>query len=130
MRPAGPGFTGDTEVDLSLPCTYDFDVVGSRYLHALGDGEVPLSLSFSGSVFTRGVSGFGVERVPWDREARCRMPIEVWRRTMQLHYPGTGWVRLAHDSVRALEEYRAWHGLTSWDETVTHLLAGRSEVPT
>ena len=24
-----------------LPCTYDFDVVGSRYLHALGDGDGP-----------------------------------------------------------------------------------------
>ena len=29
------GFTGSTEVDLALPCTYDFEVVGSRYLHAL-----------------------------------------------------------------------------------------------
>ena len=37
------GFTGTTDVDLPLPCSYDFDVVGSRYLHALGDGSVPLS---------------------------------------------------------------------------------------
>ena len=35
------GFTGSTEVDLALPCTYDFDVIGSRYLHALGAGTVP-----------------------------------------------------------------------------------------
>ena len=28
------GFTGSTEVDLALPCTYDFDVIGSRFLHA------------------------------------------------------------------------------------------------
>ena len=33
------GFTGSTEVDLALPCTYDFDVVGSRYLHALDAGR-------------------------------------------------------------------------------------------
>ena len=29
------GFTGTTEVDLPLPCTYDFEVTGSKYLHAL-----------------------------------------------------------------------------------------------
>ena len=54
------GFTGRTEVDLALPCTYDFDVTGSRYLHALGAGDVPLALLFSGTVFTRGEHGFGV----------------------------------------------------------------------
>ncbi len=66
------GFTGSTEVDLALPCTYDFEVTGSSYLHALGDGDVPLDFLFSGTVFTRGGTGFGVEQVPWDREARYR----------------------------------------------------------
>ena len=28
------GFTGTTEVDLPMPCTYDFEVTGSKYLHA------------------------------------------------------------------------------------------------
>ncbi len=48
------GFTGITEVDLALPCTYDFEVTGSRYLHALGDGTIPLALLFSGTIFTKG----------------------------------------------------------------------------
>ena len=73
------GFTGETEVDLALPCTYDFDVVASRYLHALGDGAVPLTLLFSGTVFTRGDNGFAVEQVPWGCEARYQMPVQVWR---------------------------------------------------
>ena len=38
------GFTGSTEVHLTMPCTYDFDVAASRYLHSLGEGTVPLSL--------------------------------------------------------------------------------------
>ena len=77
------GFTGITEVDLPLPCTYDFEVTGSRYLHAVGSGEVPLALLFSGTVFTRGVSGFGVEQVPWDCEATYRLPVEVWQQMIR-----------------------------------------------
>ncbi|HEX3212521.1 MAG TPA: DUF6084 family protein, partial [Actinomycetota bacterium] len=49
-----PSFTGSTEIDLPVPCTYDFEVAASKYLHALGDGEVPLLLLFSGTVFTKG----------------------------------------------------------------------------
>ncbi len=49
-----PGFTGAVEFDLPVACTYDFEVAAAKYLHALGDGEVPLRLLFSGTVFTRG----------------------------------------------------------------------------
>ncbi len=117
------GFAGSTEVDLPLPCSYDFDVIGSRYLHALGRGDVPLVLMFSGTVFTRGTTGFGVEQVPWDREAHHGMPVDVWRRMMQLYYPNTGWLRLDHDALAELADYRARLGLTSWEETLAHLLA-------
>jgi len=68
-----PGFTGSTEVDLPVPCTYDFEVAASKYLHALGDGEVPLLLLFSGTVFTKGTSGFSVSQVPWHKEAAYRL---------------------------------------------------------
>ena len=47
------------EFDLPVPCTYDFEVAAAKYLHALDDGEVPLVLLFSGTVFTRGATGFG-----------------------------------------------------------------------
>ena len=49
-----PGFTDATDVDLVLPCTYDVEVAGAKYLQALGDGHVPLTFLFSGTVFTRG----------------------------------------------------------------------------
>src|SRR5262249_37495911 len=32
------GFTGAGEVELAVPCTYDFEVVAAKYLHSLGDG--------------------------------------------------------------------------------------------
>lgn len=122
------GFSGTTEVDLPLPCTYDFDVIGSRYLHALGQGDVPLVFMFSGTIFTRGTQGFGVEQVPWDREAHHGMPVSVWRAMMDFYYPNSGWLRLDHEAIRELADYRARHGLTSWEETVGHLLAHRDEL--
>ncbi|WP_405577784.1 DUF6084 family protein [Streptomyces sp. NBC_01190] len=122
------GFTGATEVDLALPCTYDFDVIGSRYLHALGDGEVPLTLLFSGTVFTRGGAGFGVRQVPWECEARHALPVAVWRRMMSFHFPNSGWIRLDQDVIDEIADFRARRGLIGWDETVRVLLAGAGEV--
>jgi len=63
------GFTGSTTIDLPLPCTYDFEVSGTTYLHALREGEIPLLFLFSGTVFTRGTTGFSVAQVLWDCEA-------------------------------------------------------------
>jgi len=116
------GFTGITEVDLALPCTYDFDVTASKYLHALRDGAVSVVLLFSGTVFTRGERGFGVEQIPWDREARYDMPIAVWRELIDHYFPSTGWLRLDRDVIEALAAYKSEHGLTTWEETLRTLL--------
>jgi hypothetical protein len=118
------GFTGATEVDLVLPCTYDFEVSGSRYLHALRTGEIPLLFLFSGTVFTRGATGFSVSQVPWDCESRYRLPVGVWRELMEEHFPGTEWVRMHRDTIDALAHFRHVRGLTSWDDAVAVLLAG------
>lgn len=120
------GFTQTCEVDLPMPVTYDFEVTGSKYLHALRDGFVPLLLLFSGTVFTRGRSGFGVEQVGWDCEASYQLPVSVWQQVIEANFPGTGWLRLDRDVLHALARYQAAHGLTTWDETVTILLANAS----
>jgi Family of unknown function (DUF6084) len=117
------GFTAATEADLVLPCTYDFDVVGSRYLLALDAGTVPLTLLFSGTVFTKGSTGFEVAQVPWDCEARYELPVAVWRQMIESYFPNTGWIRLDRDVLTSLADYRARHGLMTWDETVQSLLS-------
>ena len=119
------GFTEITEVDLPLPCTYDFEVTGSRYLHAVNDGTVPLALLFSGTVFTKGANGFGVEQVPWDCEASYALPIAVWQQMIESYYPNTGWIRLDHDVLTSLADFRSSQGLTTWEETLQTLLAAR-----
>ena len=87
------------------------------------DGFIPLLLLFSGTVFTRGTSGFAVEQVGWDCEASYQLPVAVWHQVVELNFPGTGWLRLDRDVLRALARYQAAHGLTGWDETITTLLA-------
>jgi hypothetical protein len=120
------GFTGSTEITLPLPCTYDFEVSGTTYLHALRNGEVPLLFLFSGTVFTRGAAGFSVAQVPWDQEASYRLPVAVWRDLMAEVFPGSEWVRMSRETVEALAHLRHVRGLTSWDAVVSTLLA---EVP-
>ncbi|WP_043268524.1 DUF6084 family protein [Streptomyces sp. CT34] len=122
-----PGFTGETEVDLPVPCTYDLEVAAGRYFHALRDGEVPLLLLFSGTVFA-GAGGFRVIPVPWHKEAACRMPVAVWQEMTETHFPGGGWLRLPRETLDALLAFRSRHALPSWEATVEALLA-RAEDP-
>jgi len=121
------GFVGATDVDLVLPCTYDFDVIGSRYLHALASGSVPVNLLFSGTVFTKGTNGFGVQQVPWDCEASYDLPVAVWREMIEAYFPNTGWIRLDHDVLARFADYRARSGWMTWEETVEALLARDAE---
>ncbi|GAA0635524.1 DUF6084 family protein [Streptomyces thermocarboxydovorans] len=119
-------FTGQTDVDLPVPCTYDVDIASTRYFHALYDSEVPLLMLFSGTAFT-GTGGFHVEPVPWDREATFRMPVKIWREMIEQHFPGSAWVRLPRDTMDALLAYRSRRALPSWEATVNRLLAAAGE---
>jgi Family of unknown function (DUF6084) len=121
------GFTGVTEVDLPLPCTFDFEVSAAKYLNALHGGSVPLEFLFSGTVFTRGLAGFGVEQVPWDREALYGLPVAVWRSLMDAFFPNQGWIRMDRDVLAALARYKAVRGLTSWEAAIEGLLAGAGD---
>lgn len=122
-----PSFADSVEIDLPLPCSYDFDVAANKYLYALADGEVPLLLLFNGTVFTTGPNGFSVAPVPWHKEARFRLPVSVWQQAMQLHFPGTAWLRLAEDTFDALYRYRVAHDQLSWDEAIQRLLKEAGE---
>lgn len=124
-----PGFSGGAEVDMPMPCTYDFEVTGSKYLHALRDGSVPLLFLFSGTVFIKGSGGFAIQQIPWDREDTFDMPVAVWQELMSAHFPNTGWVRLHRDTLDELAAYKSGHGLLGFDDAVTRLLARAKELP-
>jgi len=112
------GFTDSTEVELPVPCTYDFEVAASKYLHALEDGDVALVLLFNGTVF----SASGVEPVPWHKECHFRMPAVVWRQLMDLYFPHSGWVRLRRETLDDLERFKATRALATWEQAIEALL--------
>lgn len=118
-----PGFTGSTEVELPMSCTYDFEVAAAKYLHALGDGEVPLVFMFSGSVFTWTPTGISIDQVPWHHEATFGLPVRTWRAAMDRFFPDSGWLRLHRETLDELVRFRGTLATTSWDDTVRALLA-------
>jgi len=117
-----PAFQGHTVVDVPVPCTYDFDVVATKYLHAVRDGEIPLEFLFSGTVFYTAGDLLQAAQLPWDTTARYRMPAARWRELMDTYFPHSAWVRLDRTTFDQLYAYRARHTLTTWDEAVTALL--------
>jgi Family of unknown function (DUF6084) len=122
-----PGFTARTEFDLLVPCTYDFEVASAKYFHALDDGEIPLLMLFSGTVFARVPGGFAVEPVPWDKEVDYRLPVRVWRELMDRYFPNSAWLRLRRDTLDALQLFKSRQALATWDEAIEALLKQSGE---
>lgn len=117
-----PGFRGATEVDVSVPCTYDFDVASAKYMHGLSGGVIPLSFLFSGTAISRGATGYSVTQIPWHKEATFTLPVDIWRAMMDLYFPGTAWIRLRKDTLELLAERRISAGYASWDEMFDSLI--------
>src|SRR5690242_6448164 len=71
-----PPFEDATLVQMPVACTYDFEVASAKYFHALEDGEVPLELLFSGTIFYRGPDGaLQAVQIPWEQEASFGLPV-------------------------------------------------------
>jgi Family of unknown function (DUF6084) len=121
-----PAFTGTTEVDVPVPCSYDLEVAAGKYFAALDDGEIPLLLLFSGTVFARAERGFSVGQVPWHCETRHRLPVGVWRELMDRYFPDSGWLRLRRDTLRELHRFKYERALATWDEALELLLKENS----
>jgi hypothetical protein len=120
-----PPFTDATEVDLLVPCTYDLEVSAAKYFDALRDGDVPLEFLFSGSVFYAGADGrLQTARLSWELEAEYRLPVAVWRATMDAHFPGSAWLRLDRETHDRLVAYKSRRALPTWAEVVDELLGG------
>jgi Family of unknown function (DUF6084) len=118
-----PPFDGSTVIDLVVPCTYDFDVAAAKYLAGLHEGEIPLELLFSGTVFYAGASGaIQINRISWNAEAAHRLPVRVWRETMDHYFPNSAWLRLDRRAFERLVAFRARNALTSWEAVVDALL--------
>ena len=122
-----PGFDGTTIARLPLVCTYDFEVVAAKYLHALGDGEVPLLFLFSGTTFRQSPRGFEAAMVPWHLESRFRLPVATWREAMDGYFPNAGWLRLSRGTIDRLQRFRVTRALPTWEQAIEALLKEAGE---
>ena len=117
-------FSGSTAIELHVPCTYDFNVAAMKYFYGLEDGDVPLSLLFSGSVFYDDPEfGLRVSPISWEKEARFRLPVRTWRHLMDTYYPNIAWLHLRRDVFDRLYEYKSREGIPTWEQALERLLA-------
>jgi hypothetical protein len=118
-----PPFETDCVVDLPVPCSFDFNLAATKYFHGLQRGEVPLLLLFSGSVFYHDAdAALSMDLISWQKEARHRLPVEVWRDMMEMYYPNHNWLCVSRHVFEALYEYKRRQGHTGFDETLLSLL--------
>ncbi len=119
-----PTFTSSISVELQTPCTFDFNVAATKYFHGLEAGDIPLCLMFSGTIFRVDESGvMQISPIPWDREARFRLPVQVWREMMDVYYPNTAWLCLQRDVFDSLYQYKVRNALATWEQALKRLLA-------
>jgi hypothetical protein len=120
-----PPFTGTTTVEMQAPCTFDFNVAVTKYFYSLEDGEVPLCLLFSGTIFYETeADGLQVAQISWDKEADYRLPVKVWKEMMDLYYPNSAWLCLRRDVFDRLYLFKSRRGLPTWEQVLDELLIG------
>ncbi len=118
-----PSFCGTTIADLPIPCTFDFNVAATKYFEGLTDGEIPLNLMFSGTVFYADANDvLQVVPISWDQEAKFRLPVQVWRDMMDSYYPNSVWLNLRRDVFERLYQYKIQHGIPTWEQALEKML--------
>jgi Family of unknown function (DUF6084) len=122
-----PGFTGSTELDLPIPLTYDMEIGATRYFAGLEDGEVPLLLLFSGTVFGTSDGRLSVQQVPWSKEASYRLPVAVWREAIDAHFPNSAWIKISNSTLDELLRFKTRAALPTWEATLLALLAAATQ---
>jgi hypothetical protein len=125
-----PGFEGaDTVVGLQVPCTFDFNVAATKFFGALIDGEIPLHMLFSGTIFYAPPAGpLQVSPISWEQEARYKLPVKIWREMMETYYPNSAWINLRRDVFDRLYLYKMQHGIPTWEQALEQALSNREVV--
>lgn len=116
-------FTNQTEIDLPVACTFDFNVAATKYFDGLETGEAPLLLLFSGTMFYRDEFGaLQIGQISWNKEAQFRLPVKIWREMMDHYYPNSAWLNLRRDTFERLQNYKTRGGLATFEQALENLL--------
>jgi Family of unknown function (DUF6084) len=126
---AVPRFAGSTLADISVPCTFDFNVGATKYFHGLTSGDLPLCFQFSGTAFYQGGhETLQVAPISWDTEAKYRLPVKVWTELMDSYYPKSAWLALPRETFEKLYQYKVREGIPTWEETLERAVSALAEV--
>lgn len=120
---AVPAFSGNIVSEIAVPCTFDFNVGAAKYFYAIQEKDVPLCFQFSGTIFYAAPDGtLQIDQIGWNKEARFRLPSEIWREMMDHYYPNSAWLRLGRDAFERLYAYKRRHSMATWEEAIESLL--------
>ena len=123
-----PPFQGEISTNVPVPCTFDFNVASTKYFHGLENGEIPICILFSGTIFYVEADGsLQVAKIPWSQEINYRLPVSVWKEMMDMYYPNTAWLCLQRDLFDELHRYKIERGMPTWDRAVESLLVDAEE---
>jgi len=123
-----PPFQKETVIDLPVPCTFDFSVGATKYFHGLTNGDLPLNFLFSGMVFYQDQGGaLQVAPISWEKEAKFKLPLKVWKQLIDEYYPNTAWLCLRRDAFERLYQYKVRHGIPTWEEVIERVLSTAEE---
>lgn len=124
-----PPFQNSTAVDVPVPCTFDFNVSTTKYFYGLQDGDVPLCVMFSGTVFyAREDEAMQVAPISWEKEARFSLPVKLWREMMDSFYPNSAWLCLRRDVFERLYQYKVRRGIPTWEEALESMMQAEETV--
>ncbi len=118
-----PGFKESTLVDLPVPCTFDFNIAATKYFEGLHEGDVPLCVMFSGTVFYAQPDGLlQVAPISWEQEAKFQLPLKIWREMMDIYYPNSAWLCLRRDVFDRLSQYKMQRGIPTWEALIESVI--------
>jgi hypothetical protein len=123
-----PPFQGETTIEMQVPCTFDFNVATTKYFHGLNEGDLPLNFLFSGTVFFRDEQeNLQVAPISWEKEAKCRLPLKIWKQMIDEYYPNTAWLCLRRDAFERLYEFKVRNGIPTWEQAIERLFQNADE---
>ena len=63
-----------------------------------------------------------VAPISWDKEAKYRLPVKVWKDLMDVYYPNSAWLALRRDTFEKLYQYKVREGIPTWEEAIERAL--------
>ncbi|MBA3246452.1 MAG: hypothetical protein H0T63_00050, partial [Pyrinomonadaceae bacterium] len=68
-----------------------------------------------------------VAQISWDKEAKYRLPVPVWKEMMDHYYPNSAWLCLRRDVFDRLAQFKMKQGIPTWEQTLERVLTSVEE---